>query len=158
MTDPRGHGVIDWGLAARLGRRLAGEESSQLDLATVRTASSEALAMALAYTTLEPASPVPVVEVVSRAEWIESNLEELPRLMSPVEERMGGELDLPGPFGAVARKALGAAAGAEAGAVVGYAAKRVLGQYQVSPSIRSRRASHAARRSESGGGRRKARR
>ena len=34
--------------------------------------------------------------------------------------------------GDVARKALSAAAGAEAGAVVGYAAKRVLGQYQVS--------------------------
>ncbi len=132
MTDPLRQGVIDWGLAGRLGRRLAGEGSSPLDLAAVRATSSDALALALAYSSLEPASEVPGVEVISRDEWIESNLAELETLMSPVEKRMAGELDLPGPFEAVLRKALGAAAGAEAGAVVGYAAKRVLGQYQVS--------------------------
>jgi len=132
VADSLGSGVIDWGLAARLGRRLAGEGSSPLDPKAVTATSEEALAMALAYTTLEPGTPVPAVEIVSREEWIESNLAELMKLMTPVEKRMAGELGLPGPFGPIVRKALGAAAGAEAGAVVGYAAKRVLGQYQVS--------------------------
>ena len=132
MPDPLGSGMVDWGLAARLGRRLAGEGDSPLDPGAVAKLADDALAKALAYSTLEPAAPVPAVEIVSRDEWIDSNLAELMKLMTPVEERMTGELDLPGPLGPIARKALGAAAGAEAGAVVGYAAKRVLGQYQVS--------------------------
>ena len=125
-------GIVDWGLALRLGRRLAGDSTSPLDEAEVRETSREALEMALAYTTLEPASPVPEVEVVSRDEWIGSNLAEFAKLLTPAEERLASELRLPGPLGSVARKALSAAAGAEAGAFVGYGSKRVLGQYQVS--------------------------
>jgi coenzyme F420 biosynthesis associated uncharacterized protein len=132
MPDASEPGIVDWGLALRLGRRLAGEGSSTLDEAAVLKTSSEALAMALAYTTLEPASPVPEVEVVSREEWIGSNLAEFAKLLTPAEERLASELRLPGPLGSVARKALSAAAGAEAGAFVGYGSKRVLGQYQVS--------------------------
>ena len=124
--------LVDWGLAVKLGRRLAGEGGSSLNEPSVAKISSEALATALAYTTLEPADPVPEVEVVSRGEWIESNLAELMRLLTPAEERLSADLGLPGPLAPVARKALGAAAGAEAGAVIGYASKRVLGQYQVS--------------------------
>ncbi len=75
---------------------------------------------------------MPEVEVVSRDEWIGSNLAELMKLLTPAEERLSSEFSLPGPLGPIARKALGAAAGAEAGAVMGYGAKRVLGQYQVS--------------------------
>ncbi len=72
--------------------------------------------------------------MVGREEWITANIAELSALVVPMEERFARELDLPGPFGPIARKALGATAGAEAGAVVGYAAKRVLGQYVVSLS------------------------
>ena len=132
MPEPLGSGLIDWGLASRLGRRMAGEGESPLDPTQVATTSADALAKALAYTTLEPTGPVPPVEIVSRDEWIDSNLAELMKLMTPTEERLASEVDLPGPFGPIARKGLGAAAGAEAGAVVGYASQRVLGQYQVS--------------------------
>jgi coenzyme F420 biosynthesis associated uncharacterized protein len=52
--------------------------------------------------------------------------------MGPTEERLASDLRLPGPLAPFARKGLGAAAGAEVGAIVGYASKRVLGQYQVS--------------------------
>jgi len=132
MPDTPEQGLVDWGLAFRLGRRLAGDEDSKLAEREARATSSEALEMALAYTTLEPAAPVPEVEVVSRDEWIGSNLAELAKLLTPMEERLASELRLPGPLAPVARRALSAAAGAEAGAVVGYASKRVLGQYQVS--------------------------
>ena len=132
MPDAAEPGIVDWGLALRLGRRLAGDAESTLDEAAVRETSGEALAMALAYTTLEPASPVPEVKVVGRDEWIGSNLAEFAKLLTPAEERLASELRLPGPLGAAARKALSAAAGAEAGAIVGYGSKRVLGQYQVS--------------------------
>ena len=132
MPDSRDAALVDWGLALRLGRRLAGNPESRLDGASVRSTSALALDKALAYTTLEPAAPVPEVEVVSRGEWIESNLAELIKLLTPAEERLSSEFSLPGPLGPIARKALGAAAGAEAGAVMGYGARRVLGQYQVS--------------------------
>ncbi len=52
-------GIVDWGLALRLGRRLAGDSASPLDEAEVRETSREALEMALAYTTLEPARRSP---------------------------------------------------------------------------------------------------
>ncbi|MDQ3758843.1 MAG: zinc-dependent metalloprotease [Actinomycetota bacterium] len=132
MPDPMGPGIVDWSLASRLGRRLAGDGESALDPAVAAATARDALARALAYTTLKPRDPVPEMEVVSRDEWIDSNLAELCLLMTPAEERVAGDLDLPGPLGSVVRKALGAAAGAEAGTVVGYASKRVLGQYQVS--------------------------
>jgi coenzyme F420 biosynthesis associated uncharacterized protein len=132
VTDGAGPGLVDWGLALRVGHRMAGDSDSRLDEAAVRDAANEALAMALAYTTLQPAAPVPETEVVSRHEWIGSNLGELSKLLTPVEERLASELRLPGPLAPVARRALSAAAGAEAGAVVGYGSKRVLGQYQVS--------------------------
>jgi coenzyme F420 biosynthesis associated uncharacterized protein len=132
MPDGTERGIVDWGLALRLGRRLAGDGASPLDEAEVRETSRVALEMALSYTTLEPASPVPEVEIVSRQEWIGSNLAEFAKLLTPAEERLASELRLPGPLGSVARRALSAAAGAEAGAFVGYGSKRVLGQYQVS--------------------------
>ncbi|MDQ2677060.1 MAG: zinc-dependent metalloprotease [Actinomycetota bacterium] len=124
--------LVDWGLAASLGRRVAGEETSGLDEAVAREAASQALAMARSYTTLVPPAPVPELEVVTRREWIDANLADLAKLLAPVEERLAPEIRLPGPLEPAARKALAAAAGAEAGAVVGYGSKRVLGQYQVS--------------------------
>ncbi|MDQ3728260.1 MAG: zinc-dependent metalloprotease [Actinomycetota bacterium] len=132
MTEEPEGSLVDWGLAASLGRRMAGEGESPLDEAAVRASCEEALSKALAYTTLVPTSPVPPVELVSRDEWINANLAELAKMFSPMEERFAGDLDLPRPLGGIARKVIGATAGAEAGAVVGYASKRVLGQYQVS--------------------------
>ena len=132
MPDAAGPGLLDWDLALRLGRRMAGDGESPLDESEVGATSGEALSKALAYTTLKPLRPFPEVEVVSREEWLESNLTELAKLLTPTEERLAAGVQMPGPLGPVARRALGAAAGAEAGAVVGYASKRVLGQYQVS--------------------------
>ncbi|MEJ7875578.1 MAG: zinc-dependent metalloprotease [Solirubrobacterales bacterium] len=132
MPEGADGSLVDWGLAASLGRRMAGDGESPLDEGPVRASCEEALSKALAYTTLVPASEVPPVEVVSRDEWINANLAELAKMFSPMEERLADDLDLPGPLGAVARKVIGATAGAEAGAVIGYASKRVLGQYQVS--------------------------
>ncbi len=132
MPDEQLKGIVDWSLASRLGRKLAGDEASALDEASVRDTCSRALGRALAYSTLVPTSDVPEVEVVSRDEWIDSNLAELMQLATPLEERLAGDVSLPGPFGPLLRGGLGAAAGAEAGVVLGYAAKRVLGQYQVS--------------------------
>ena len=42
MPDPRDAALLDWGLALRLGRRLAGDPESRLDEATVASTSAPA--------------------------------------------------------------------------------------------------------------------
>lgn len=123
-------GLVDWALAERIGTAVAGSgDANTLDPARVDAVAAEALERALAYTELEPASPVPAAEVVSRREWIEINLAELRDLAAPLEARGAKEISLPGPLEGIGRRALGVASGTEAGAVVGYASRRVIGQY-----------------------------
>jgi coenzyme F420 biosynthesis associated uncharacterized protein len=125
--------LVDWGLAARIGTTLAGsDEDGGLDSALVADVAEAALDSALAYTWMVPAHPVPGAEVVGRREWIEVNLAELRDLAEPLEQRASAELSLPGPLEGIARRAMGAAAAAEAGALVGYASRRVIGQYVLS--------------------------
>ena len=127
-------GIVDWGL----GRRVAGVVSrgegdgAGLDAATARRTCDLALERVLAYTRLDPVTAVPPVETVTRGEWIESNLAELQELAAPLEARAASEISLPWPLAGLVRGGLGAASGVEAGVVVGYASRRVLGQYQVS--------------------------
>jgi coenzyme F420 biosynthesis associated uncharacterized protein len=109
-----------------------------LDPAATRGTCELALERVLGYTGLEPSADVPAAETVSRAEWIESNLTELRALAAPLEERAAAEISLPRPFAGLVRGGLGAAGGLEAGLVVGYASRRVLGQYQVSLSAQTR--------------------
>lgn len=126
-------GLVDWALAGRVARGVAKAtgEAAPLDGTTARGAGAEALDRVLSYTGLTPVLAVPEVEVVSRAQWIAANLADLGELAAPLEERAAGELPAPGPLGGLVRGAVGAAGGVEAGALVGYAARRVLGQYQV---------------------------
>ena len=127
-------GIVDWGLGGRLARAVAGgepDDEAALGLTEVRATCDVGLERVLGYTGLEPRAEIPQVEVVTRAEWAASNLAELRALAAPLEARAAAEISLPRPFGLIVRSGLGAAAGLEAGAVVGYASRRVLGQYQV---------------------------
>jgi coenzyme F420 biosynthesis associated uncharacterized protein len=128
-------GIVDWGIGRRVAGALSrGEDGAgpMLTDVTVRATAEAGLERVLAYTGLEPAARIPEVEIVSRAEWIDSNLAELQRLAAPLERRAAAEISLPRPFAAILRGGLGAAAGVEAGVLLGYASRRVLGQYQVS--------------------------
>jgi coenzyme F420 biosynthesis associated uncharacterized protein len=126
--------LVDWHLARRIARSLAGgdAEVAGVDAALARRVGLEGLDRVLGYTGLDPAAAIPAMETVSRREWIESNLAELRELAAPLEERALREIDLPGPLDGVVRRGLGAAGGVEAGVVLGYGSRRVLGQYQVS--------------------------
>ncbi|MDQ3571668.1 MAG: zinc-dependent metalloprotease [Actinomycetota bacterium] len=127
-----GAGIVDWGVAAGIGSALAGTENDPgPDPGHARRTCDLALRRVLEYTGLEPIRPVPEVELVSRRAWIDSNLEHMRQLAVPLESRAATAIRTPPPFGGMVRAALGAAAGAEAGVVFGYASRRVLGQYQV---------------------------
>ena len=59
-------------------------------------------------------------------------------MTAPLERAAGEAVQLPWPIGAAARRGLGAAVGAEAGVVSGYASRKVLGQFDVALGKRPR--------------------
>jgi coenzyme F420 biosynthesis associated uncharacterized protein len=126
-------GLVDWGLGRRIAGAISGDgDDPGLDAPAVRAIGDRALERVLGYAALEPLNEVPPVEVVSRAQWVDVNLQELRELAAPLEARAEAEISPPWPLGPIVRGGLGAAGGLEAGVVVGYASRRVLGQYQVS--------------------------
>ena len=130
MVNPTTHPailkyVIDWKLAGTVARGVANmqpagnpEPFEQLTEPAV-----EAERLVSAYTGLVPAQPVPVAEAVDRAGWIDANLKSLETVLEPAVARVGGKL---GPLGTV----MGGVMAIEAGAVSGFLAGRVLGQYE----------------------------
>lgn len=133
--------VVDWGLAERTSSTLIaglpglGERDSELAAAyraaDVEAACAEAIEAAAAYAGLGSVAEPPAPELVDRRAWARNALATLADAVRPVEGRIAADLDLPGPLGGLARRGAGAAIGAEAGLAAGYAAKRVLGQYDV---------------------------
>lgn len=67
---------------------------------------------------------VPDVGVISRADWVDTNIKSFGKLLEPLEEKLA---DKDG-FGA---SIAGRVMGAELGAVLGFMSKRVLGQYEL---------------------------
>ena len=131
-------GLVDWGLADRVaGGMIAGlpgrgdEFVGGYSAAEVDAACAEAIGTAAAYAGLGEVVDPPAPMLVDRRAWARNALSTLAEAAAPVEDRLASELHLPGPLGGIARRGVGAAIGAEAGVAAGYAAKRVLGQYDV---------------------------
>ena len=125
---------VDWGLAERVAVGLGGNDGppGAFDQEALDAACTEATALALDYSQLSPAEELPRPELVDRAEWSRLGLRTLRELSVELERQVAGGLSLPGPLGGLARRLAGAAAGAEAGIAVGYGARKVLGEYDVS--------------------------
>jgi coenzyme F420 biosynthesis associated uncharacterized protein len=117
--------VIDWKLAGTVARGVAnmqpaGNPEPFQDLVA---SSAEAERLVSAYTGLVPAQPVPVAEAVERGGWIDANLKSLETVLEPAVARVGGKF---GPLSTIA----GGVMAIEAGAISGFLAGRVLGQYE----------------------------
>jgi coenzyme F420 biosynthesis associated uncharacterized protein len=122
---------VDWSLAERTAGALAGTGGASYAAGAIRDACEQAYEPAADYARLPaPASP-PMAELVDRRGWSRAALHTLAEAAAPMERRLADELSLPGPLGPIARAAVGGGAGIEAGVAVGYAARRVLGQYDV---------------------------
>jgi coenzyme F420 biosynthesis associated uncharacterized protein len=120
--------MIDWFLAQRLARYVAGEPDTRppaVDLQALATDSAERV---IAYTGLTPAREIPPAEGIGRAEWIAANVGAMRTLLDPPLSRVGDGLG-------AARQAMRLGAGvvltAEVGVVLGFLAQRVLGQYEL---------------------------
>lgn len=125
--------LIDWRLAERTADAIAGEGGAPATpgLGGLAGAVERALEDASAYSGLPiPPSP-PRPESVDRRQWSRAALATLAAAARPLEHRLAAEVSVPRPLDGIVRGLLGAGAAAEVGLAVGYAARRVLGQYDV---------------------------
>lgn len=126
--------LVDWNLAERLARALAGSgpewDGSAEEL---RSESDRAAHLVRRYTGLRPKGRLPEAELVDRAEWARVNLESFQDLSARVEEhlenRVSGSNN--GRVAGIQRTIVRTATGAEVGLAVGYLSQRVIGQYDV---------------------------
>ena len=128
--------LVDWQLAARVGRRVAGGSDLPARAAWSRqfTDLSAVADRAVAeFTGLGGELPPPVAEPLDRGEWVEANLATLRRVLRPlaakVAERKAWKAS--GPVPTAMRTSTRAIAGAQAGTLLGYVGQRVLGQYDL---------------------------
>jgi coenzyme F420 biosynthesis associated uncharacterized protein len=120
--------MVDWRLARRLANQIAGTAPAPSLPGDLAVRCDDAARRVAAYTQLEPAAPLPAPEAVDRGEWLRVNLAGMEKMLDPVLERaVSGAGAATGPLRAVG----GGLVGAEVGALSGYLARRVLGQYEL---------------------------
>lgn len=122
--------LADWNTAIDVGRRVAGPGPSvePADRARMREELAalvgEAESLVTGFTGLELGGFRTRAWVMGRGDWIRQNLRGLQRILEPLAERvLAKRPDRP----TISRKALGA----QAGALLGYVSRRVIGQYDV---------------------------
>jgi coenzyme F420 biosynthesis associated uncharacterized protein len=121
--------VIDWNLVRRIAETIGGQggtvSSPRGDLAAI---AEDAQRRVLAYTQLQPMAELPAPEMVSRQQWIESNLRSMRPVLDRVGARVGGDM---GVLGRPTRAITRALFSAQVGGLTGFLAQRVLGQYDM---------------------------
>ncbi len=132
MSEPT-PSVIDWNLAGRVARGVAGNGTGKRSVrrADLRRAARGSVTLVRDFTGLETRGRLPSAEVVDRREWIDVNIASLRAMSAEAEAEFARSMQLPGPLGPGLRALAGAAAGVEMGVVSGFLAQRVLGQYDV---------------------------
>jgi coenzyme F420 biosynthesis associated uncharacterized protein len=120
---------VDWKTAAHVAKRFSGEyplagtyheRRFEIQAPGLVARASE---MVSAETGLE-LTGTPVVGVISRDEWVETNISSFGALLKPLEDKLAAKAG-------VGRSLAGRLMGAELGAVLGFMSKRVLGQYEL---------------------------
>jgi coenzyme F420 biosynthesis associated uncharacterized protein len=120
--------MVDWKLARRIADQVAGSPPQAVLPGDLAERCEDAAQRVSAYTRLTPSSALPPPEAIDRSLWLELNLAGLQATLDPVLERaLSGAGGAAGPV----RAAGGALIGAEVGALSGYLARRVLGQYEL---------------------------
>ena len=135
MTGPddggRAPDPVDWATARRVARFVAGRDpladsylaaSLQSDFDRLTGRAEELVA---GYTGLHGPGQA-TARVLDRRDWVESNITSMQALLDPLMQRFGARL-ANNPFAPVSRRV----AASEMGALLGYLAQRVLGQYDL---------------------------
>jgi coenzyme F420 biosynthesis associated uncharacterized protein len=117
--------MIDWSLATQIARGVSGLQpgGDPRPYEAVNGPAAESERLVSAYTGLTADGPLPAPEAIDRAGWIDANLGSLRGVLDPAVERASARLGILG-------GAAGAVLAVEAGALSGFLAGRVLGQYE----------------------------
>jgi coenzyme F420 biosynthesis associated uncharacterized protein len=125
--------LIDWSLAVRVGRIVAGggpETTPDFRASVWRdftefTARSDELVRE--FTGLQPAEPAPEPLVVDRPGWIKANIVSFQDVLAPLTEKLAKRTG----SNVVTRRLMAGALGVQMGALLGYFSQKVLGQYDL---------------------------
>jgi coenzyme F420 biosynthesis associated uncharacterized protein len=121
--------AIDWGIAQRVGERIAGSPPyGGVRAAAVQPRTYDFAHRVGSYSGLAVPSELPPLEAVDRPAWIAANLSNMRPLLGPLSERLG---DGAGPLSGPLRALSGFMLGAQVGALTGVLSQRVLGQYEL---------------------------
>jgi len=128
--------LVDWDLAARVGRRVAGGGDLDVRSAWSRqfTELSTTADQAVAdFTGLGGDLPPPTAEPLDRGQWVEANLATLRRILRPLAAQVATRRSwqAQGAVPSALRASTRTLTGAEAGTLLGYVGQRVLGQYDL---------------------------
>ena len=122
--------AIDWGVAQRIGERIAGSPpNGGVHAGSVQPLAYDFARRVGAYSGLAVPDQLPPLEAVDRPAWIAANLGMMRPLLGPLSERVGAG---PGALGGPLRALSGFLLGAQVGALTGVLSQRVLGQYDLS--------------------------
>jgi coenzyme F420 biosynthesis associated uncharacterized protein len=123
--------LVDWGLAERVGTRLAKRTSHGPDLGALQRQMDELTPLAERLvseaTNLHAAGPA-VIRVVDRPAWVAANLAAFRRLLAPLLDRWDDRVSN---RTGVAIELAGRVAAVELGSLLGWMSSRVLGQYDL---------------------------
>ena len=132
VLPPSLDGVIDWRLANSVARMVASATpapdvpmtgfASEVDAFAARSAE-----LVSGYTGLDGGGALPSPETVDRGGWAATNLGSMRSVLDPVADRVGGGA---GPLSGPLRALTGTLLAVEVGALSGFLAARVLGQYE----------------------------
>ncbi len=124
--------MVDWGLAVSLGSRLAGDgpQISRADadavVAELRAGADRSTGLVRDFTGLDTVAGTAPVRVVDRAGWVAANADGFATVLAPVVDRLTSKKGAPtGLSLAVGSRVTGA----EVGALLGFLAGKVLGQF-----------------------------
>ncbi len=120
---------VDWDTAGQVATRFSGEYplAGTYHERRFELQAPELVARASDMVSVETGLELPgapVVGVISRAEWVDTNIRSFGKLLEPLEAKLA---DKDGFGSGIAAKVMGT----ELGAVLGFMSKRVLGQYEL---------------------------
>ena len=139
MTSPTGSPAggrpaspVDWDLAVTLGSRIAGEgpsvsrEDAEAAVAELRAGADRSTGLVHEFTGLDAGDRTAPVLVVDRPGWVQANADGFATLLGPVIDKLSARK---GPPTGLALAVGSKVAGAEVGALLGFLASKVLGQF-----------------------------
>ena len=124
--------MVDWGFAVQLGAKIAGDgprvegEEAEQAVAELREGAIRSTGYVRDFTGLDAPPDTAPVLVIDRPAWVQANADGFAKIIDPVAAKLAAKK---GPPSAITQAIGSRVTGAEVGALLGFLASRVLGQF-----------------------------